>query len=428
MKKIKVAILGMGTVGGGIYQLIEKEQENIAHKDNIHLEVKKTLALNYAVDVPEEKKAKSIDEIVSDPEITVVAEVMGGVNPAKEFIIKALEAGKTVVSANKDMISQNWPDLEAAAKRGKAGFYFEAAVGGGIPILRALNDSMQANTIHEIYGIVNGTTNYILTKMDDEGRDFEDVLKEAQELGYAEANPTSDVEGFDARYKLSILASMAFHMRVPVEKIYCEGITKITKTDIEIGRELGYVVKLLAIGKKAADGVIEVRVHPTMIPKDHALANIKGSFNAIFIDGSAVGEMMWYGKGAGDFPTASALVSDMVYAIHNADNPRYATFENSYDAEGVAFNDNWLTEYFIRTNVLDKPGVLAKIAGIFGRHDVSIQSVIQKSAKKGENSAPLILVTHKAHEKDLQKAIQEIKELDAVVNVPNCIRVESKKD
>ena len=207
-------------------------------------------------------------------------------------------------------------------------------------------------------------------------------------------------------------------------KIYCEGITKITKADIAIGRELGYVVKLLAIGKKDADGSIEVRVHPTMIRKDHALASIKGSFNAIFINGSAVGEMMWYGKGAGDFPTASALVSDMVYAVHNADYPRYATFENTYGADGVKFNDNWLTEYFIRTDVQDKPGVLAKIAGIFGKHGVSIESVIQKGAKPGDMSAPLILVTHQAHEKDLRQAIEEIKELDAVVGVPNCIRVE----
>lgn len=424
MKDVKVAILGMGTVGGGIYQLIEREGKNIEHKDGIRLEVKKTLALAYAVDVPEEKKARDIDEIVNDPEITIVAEVMGGQHPAKEFILKALEAGKTVVSANKDMISQNWPDLEAAAKRSGAGFYFEAAVGGGIPILRALNDSMQANSIDRIYGIVNGTTNYILTKMDDEGRDFADVLKEAQELGYAEANPESDVEGYDARYKLSILASMAFHARVPVDKIYCEGITKITKADIAIGRELGYVVKLLAIGKKDADGSIEVRVHPTMIRKDHALASIKGSFNAIFINGSAVGEMMWYGKGAGDFPTASALVSDMVYAVHNADHPRYATFENAYEAAGVKFNDNWLTEYFIRTDVQDKPGVLAKIAGIFGKYGVSIESVIQKGAEPGGTSAPLILVTHQAHEKDLRQAVEEIKELDAVVGVPNCIRVE----
>ncbi|MEF9990195.1 MAG: homoserine dehydrogenase [Christensenellaceae bacterium] len=423
MKNIKIAIIGMGTVGGGIYQLIEREQKNIEHKENIHIEVKKTLALSYAVDVPDALKAKDIDEIVSDPEISIVAEVMGGVKPAKEFILKALLAGKTVVSANKDMISQNWPELEAAAKKGRAGFYFEAAVGGGIPILRALNDSMQANTINAVYGIINGTTNYILTKMDDEGRDFDDVLKEAQALGYAEANPTSDVEGYDARYKLSILASMAFHARVPVDKIFCEGITKISKIDIEIGRELGYVVKLLAIGKKGENGEIEARVHPTMIPKDHALASIKGSFNAIFIHGSAVGEMMWYGKGAGDFPTASALVSDMIYSI-NTPCHKYATFENEYSADQVKFNNNWLTEYFVRTNVLDKPGVLAKIAGIFGKYDVSIESVIQKGAKDGETAAPLILVTHKAHEKDLQKAIDEIKQIDAVIDVPSCIRVE----
>jgi homoserine dehydrogenase len=424
MKNVKIAILGMGTIGGGIYRLIDQEQKNIEHKEEIHLEVKKTLSLTYSVDVPGEKKAADIDEIISDPEITIVAEVMGGQHPAKEFIIKALEAGKTVVSANKDMISQNWPDLEDAAKRGNAAFYFEAAVGGAIPILRALNDSMQANSIDRVYGIVNGTTNYILTKMDDEGREFEDVLKEAQDLGYAEANPESDVEGYDARYKLSILASMAFHARVPVEKIYCEGITKITKSDIEIGRELGYVVKLLAIGKKGEDGSIEVRVHPTMIPKNHALASIKGSFNAIFINGSAVGEMMWYGKGAGDLPTASALVSDMIYSIHE-EKPRYATFDNRYDANQTKFNDNWVTEYFVRTMVQDKPGVLAKIAGIFGSHGVSIESVIQKGTKEGADCAPLILVTHKAHEKDLRKAIDEIKQLDAVVCVPSCIRVEA---
>lgn len=422
MREVKIAILGMGTVGGGIYRLIEKEREHIMHKEGICLTVKKTLALNYAVDVPEQLKAKDIDEIVNDPEIEIVAEVMGGIHPAKEFELKALLAGKTVVSANKDMISQNWPELEAAAKKGQAGYYFEAAVGGGIPILRALSDSMQANSIDEIYGIVNGTTNYILTMMDDNGLDFADVLKEAQELGYAEANPTSDVEGYDARYKLSILASMAFHGRIPVEKIYCEGITGVTKLDIEIGRELGYVVKLLAIGKKAADGTVEVRVHPTMIPKGHALANIKGSFNAIFIDGSAVGEMMWYGKGAGDFPTASALVSDMIYAV-NTPKHRYATFENDYQADQVKFNDNWVTEYYVRANVADKPGVLAKIAGIFGKHNVSLESVLQK-VEDAEETAPLILVTHKAHEKDLRTAVDEIAQLPEVISQPSCIRVE----
>ncbi len=421
MREVKVAILGMGTVGGGIYRLIEMERQNIMHKENIRLVVKKTLALNYSVDVPEEIRAKDIDEIVNDPEIEIVAEVMGGIHPAKEFEMKCLAAGKTVVSANKDMVSQNWPELEATAKLTGAGYYFEAAVGGGIPILRALNDSMQANSIDQIYGIVNGTTNYILTKMDDEGLDYADVLKEAQELGYAEANPTSDVEGYDARYKLSILASMAFHGRVPVDKIFCEGITNITKLDIEIGRELGYVVKLLAIGKKAADGVVEARVHPTMIKKDHPLASIKGSFNAIFINGSAVGEMMWYGKGAGDLPTASALVSDMVYATAQSKH-RYSTFENSYDADSMRFSDDWLTEYYIRTQAMDRPGVLAKIAGILAKHGVSIESVIQKPGEK--DTAPLILVTHKAHEKALSAAVCEIGNMEEIVTRPSVIRVE----
>ncbi len=421
MKEIKIAILGMGTVGGGIYRLIQRESKNIEHKDGVRLVVKKTLALDYSVDVPAPVKAKGIDEIINDGEITMVAEVMGGIEPAKEFVLKCLKAGKTVVSANKDMISQNWPDLDAAAKQGGAGLYFEAAVGGGIPILRALTDSMQANTVTEIYGIVNGTTNYILSKMDDFGQEFDVVLKEAQELGYAEANPASDVEGLDARYKLSILASLAFHGRVPVDKIYLEGITKVTRMDIGIARELGYVVKLLAIGKKLADGSVEARVHPTMLKKDHPLASIKGSFNAIFIEGSAVGEMMWYGKGAGDFPTASALVSDMVYAAHQEVHP-YATFDNRYEADQVIINDNWVTEYYVRVDVLAQPGVLARIAGLFGAHNVSIESVLQKSGSG--SAAPLILVTHKANEQDLRAAIEEIAGLSEVLGAPSVIRVE----
>lgn len=424
MKEVNVAILGMGTVGGGIYRLIEQEKENIEHKEGVRLNVKKTLALAYSVDVPEEKRARDIEEIINDPDIQIVAEVMGGIHPAKDFELMALRAGKTVVSANKDMISQNWPELEAAAKEGGVGHYFEAAVGGAIPILRAIQDSMQANTVNEVYGIVNGTTNYILTMMADKNQDFSEALKEAQELGYAEADPTSDIEGYDARYKLSILASLAFHARVPVEKIYCEGISGLSREDIEIADELGYVVKLLAIGKKDANGEIEARVHPTMIPKDHALASIKGSFNAVFIEGSAVGEMMWYGKGAGDLPTASALVSDMIYSIHNGE-PRYATFDNRYEADQVKFNDNWITQYYIRLMVRDEPGVLAKIAGIFGNNNVSIQSVLQKPGVR-RDLAPLIIVTHEARELDLQKAVNEMTELPSVQGAPSCIRVETR--
>jgi homoserine dehydrogenase len=421
MRNVKIAILGMGTVGSGIYRLIEREKKNIEHKEGISLDVAKVLAKAYSIDIPEEKKAADIEEVVSDPEIQIVAEVMGGIHPAKEFILKALLAGKTVVSANKELIAQHWPELEKAAKKSGAGFYFEASVGGGIPILRAIGDSLQANSIESVYGIINGTTNYILSKMADEGREFEDVLKEAQDLGYAEANPTSDVDGFDSMYKLSILASMAFHARVPVEYIYREGISAITREDIEVGRELGYEVKLLAIGKREGNS-IQMRVHPTMIPKDHPLASIKGSFNSIYINGSAVGEMMFYGRGAGDLPTASALVSDMIYSL-NACRHKYSTFynEDTLSSE-ITIENNWETKVFIRINVHDRPGVLASIASILGNNNVSLESVLQKG--KGKNCVPLILVTHVAHEEAIRKAIAEIEELPDVMKVASCIRVE----
>ena len=421
MRDVKIAILGLGTVGSGIYRVIEREKERIEHKENISFSVAKVLALNYAIDIPDEIKAKDIDEIVNDPEIKIVAEVMGGINPAKEFIIKSLKAGKTVVSANKELIAKHWPEIEKVAKETGSGFYFEASVGGAIPIIKAMWDSLQSNTIDKVYGIINGTTNYILTKMADEGRDFEDVLKEAQELGYAEANPTADVDGFDSMYKLSILGSLAFHARVPIEYIYREGITKVTRQDIEAGRELGYEMKLLAIGKRNGNNV-EMRVHPTFIPKDHPLASVKGSFNSIYVNGSAVGEMMFYGRGAGDLPTANALVSDMIYSL-NMCNHKYSTFANEAEiSSDIVIDNNWKTRYFIRINVSDEVGVLAKIATIFGENDVSLASVLQKG--EGEGCVPMIFVTHKAHEAGIKRALETIEKLEDVCCIASCIRVE----
>ena len=284
MRNVNVAILGLGTVGSGIYTVIQNEKARIEHKESISFNVAKVLAKAYAIDIPDEIKAADIDEIINDPTISIVAEVMGGINPAKEFIIKALNAGKTVVTANKELIAKHWPEIEKAAKESGSGFYFEASVGGAIPIIKAMWDSLQSNTIDKVYGIMNGTTNYILSKMADEGRDFDDVLKEAQDLGYAEANPSADVDGFDTMYKLSILGSLAFHAHVPPKYIYREGITKITKKDIDAGKELGYELKLLAIGKRCGNR-LEMRVNPTFIPKDHPLASVKGSFNSIFVHG-----------------------------------------------------------------------------------------------------------------------------------------------
>ena len=387
----------------------------------MRLEVKKVLALQYSIDIPEEKKAASVDELANDPEISIVVEVMGGIEPAKSFITKMLEAGKTVVTANKELIAKHWPELEKVAKEHNVGLYFEASVGGGIPILRAVSDSLQANTITSVLGIINGTTNYILTKMCDEGGDFEEVLREAQRLGYAEANPTNDVDGFDAMYKLSILASMAFHVRLPIDHIYREGIRGISKTDIACAKELGYEVKLLAIAKREGE-LVQMRVHPTMVKTSHPLANIKDSFNAILLHGSAVDDVMFYGRGAGDFPTASAILSDVICAAKTAEH-KYMTFMNDEVriSPTLCFENNWTTRFFIRMNVEDKPGMLSKITKVLGDSDVSLHSVMQKG--QVGSVATIIFVTHEAKELYVKKALEEIQEKN-LAEVCSLIRVE----
>ena len=396
MKNVKIAIMGMGTVGGGVYRLIEMEGERIAREQGICLEVKKTLALQYSVEVPEAIKAANVQEIAEDPEISIVVELMGGIEPAKTFIKTMLEAGKTVVSANKQLIANAWPELEAAAKKGGAGFYFEASVGGAIPILRTVNTSLQANTIQSIEAIINGTTNFIMTKMCDEGGDFAEVLKEAQDLGYAEADPTADVDGFDAMYKLSILSSLAFCSRMPIDKIYREGIRNVSKKDIDCIKSMGKEVKLLAIGKKDGNEV-QLRVHPTIIPKDHMLATVKGSFNAVFLKCSMADDLMLYGRGAGDLPTASAVVSDVLNAAQEA--PVYARFKNvegEVDPE-IHFNDNWQTGYYLRVQGAD----VQKAKASLEKRGIQIS---QEIALDGD----LALIIDQAYEQEIQAAVQEM--------------------
>jgi homoserine dehydrogenase len=423
MKEIGIALLGLGTVGSGVYKAIALQKRSIEHREGITLSVKKVLALNYSIDIPEDMKATDFcRDIIGNEDIDIVVELMGGMNPAKEFILAALNAGKTVVTANKDLLAQHWPELNAAAAKNGAGLYFEGSVGGGIPILRTVWDSLQANEITSVMGIINGTTNYILTRMEEEGLSFEEVLADAQRQGLAEPNPKNDVEGFDAMYKLSILTSMAFHARVPVEYIYREGITNITPEDIALGSELGYRVKLLAIGKKHGTH-IEVRVHPTMIPKTHPLASVRGAFNAIFLKGNIVDDLMLYGRGAGDMPTASAVVSDIVYAARQTHH-HYTTFYNEAKVSSeLTFENNWECAYFVRIVALDQPGVLAKIAGIFGNYGVSLSSVMQRG--KPEESVPLIFITHRAKELSMKRAIDDIRYLPEVVSVENIIRVEN---
>ena len=400
MKSVKIAIMGMGTVGGGVYRLIQMEGERIAREQGVKLEVKKTLALDYSVQVPEEIKAADVHEIASDPEISIVIELMGGMEPAKTFIKTMLEAGKTVVSANKQLIANAWPELEASAKKGGAGFYFEASVGGAIPIIRTVNTSLQANTIRSIQAIINGTTNFIMTKMCDEGGDFEDVLKEAQELGYAEANPTADVDGFDAMYKLSILSSLAFCSRMPIEKIYREGIRDVSKKDIDCIKSLGKQVKLLAIAKKEGKEV-ELRVHPTIISGDHMLATVKGSFNAVFLECSMADDLMLYGRGAGDLPTASAVVSDVLNAAVE-EKPSYAHFEN---AEGtvdpdIHFNDNWETGYYLRLGSAE-PAARQKAGAALAEQGVEISREI---ALEDDT----VLIVERAKERSVQAAVAQM--------------------
>jgi homoserine dehydrogenase len=422
MKQVNIALVGLGTVGSGVYKAIELEKKSIEHREGLTLNLKKVLALQYPSYIPEELKAKDFyRDIVEDSDIDIVIELIGGIEPAKAFIIAALGAGKTVVTANKDLLAQHWPELNAAAKKGGAGLYFEASVGGGIPIIRAIWEGLQANEITSVMGIVNGTTNYILSKMEETGASFEDVLHEAQQLGLAEANPKSDVEGYDAMYKLSILSSMAFHGRVPIEYIYREGITNITKEDIKFGSELGYTVKLLAIGKKVGK-TIEARVHPTMIPKTHPLASVRGPFNAIYIHGNIVDDIMLYGRGAGSMPTASAVLSDVVYAA-SRQNHRYTTFYNEQDVSAeLSFENNWESEFFLHIIAKDVPGVLAKIASVFAKYNVSVTSVMQKG-ERAEN-VPLIFITHKAKEISVKRAVEDIEYIPEIVKIVNMIRVE----
>lgn len=426
MKKVGVAILGLGTVGGGTYKILTEKKENFAKYQGLDVTVESVLEINddrvKQFNVNKAVVTKNIAEVVSNSAVDIVVEVIGGIEPAKTFILTALKQGKTVVTANKELIAKYWHEIEATAKANNAGFYYEASCVGGVPVIRTLTDSMQGNNIKCIKGIINGTTNYILTKMTDEGLEFSDVLKEAQSKGYAEANPSADVDGYDAAYKLSILSSLAFNVKVPLEKVYREGITSVSKTDIEYGKEFGYTLKLLGIGKNSEKG-IEVRVHPTFIKNSHPLASVKGSFNAFFLLGDNVDDIMLYGKGAGALPTGSAIVSDIIYAALKEEH-YYVPFVNNKQAEeDVKFNSDFNCEYYLRLTVKDKPGVLAKIAGVFGKHNVSLSEVIQK--ENPENCAVIIVMTHLTSENAINSAVKELEKLnDAVDKINAIIRVE----
>lgn len=423
-----LAILGFGTVGSGVYRIATENHDDILHREQLDLRVGRILVRDFEHEpnlhlAPRALFTTSVDDILNDGGIDIVVECMGGVEPARTFILRALESGKTVVTSNKEVMSKHWYEFEAAAKASGAGLYLEATVGGGIPIIRTILDSMQANNIERVMGIINGTTNYILTKMAEEGRAFDEVLREAQQLGYAEANPTADVEGYDAMYKLSILSSMAFHAHMPIDVIYREGITRLTAEDFEAAELLGYEIKLLAIGKKSGNA-IEVRVHPTMVPKAHPLASVRGVFNAIFLTGHAVGDVMLYGRGAGCMPTASAVMSDVIYACHAAGRHRYMTFRNDAAISNeVELVRDFACVYCIRLSVADAPGTMAAIAAVFAGHGVSLKDVLQLGERAG-GSSHITFMTHTAHELSVQAALDEIRRLPCVHEVESVIRAE----
>ncbi|MBE5747004.1 MAG: homoserine dehydrogenase [Clostridiales bacterium] len=426
-KRVGVAILGLGVVGGGTYRTLVDHREFYLKTQNVDIVVESVLDKNTArlkeLGVPEECIAGSIEEVVANPAIDIVVETIGGVGVAKEFVMMALKEGKTVVTANKEMISKCSHELERIAKRNACGLYYEASCVGGVPIIRTLLDGVQANHITEMMGIVNGTTNYILTKMAQDGADYQTALKEAQKLGYAEFDPTNDVEGFDSTYKLSILSSMAFHTKVPYTKVHREGITSVSAMDIAIGKEFGYVLKLLAIGKNSDKGV-EVRVHPTFIPAAHPLASVNDAYNAVYLRGDALDDIMLYGKGAGAFPTASAVVSDVIYAATHAEI-KYSTYKNNATADSnVKFVSDFESAYYIRLSVEDKAGTLSKISNIFGKNGVSIVEIAQKAKGADETRVPLIIITHKTHEQAIKNAVAKINASE-VGSVEAVIRVES---
>ncbi len=424
-KVIQIALLGLGTVGSGVYRIFQNQKEEMVSKLGASLSIRKILVRNV------EKNAQKVDdpgllttdwkEILDDPQIGIVIEVMGGIEPASTYIREALKAGKHVVTANKDLIAAQGGELIRLAQDCSTDLLFEAAVAGGIPIIGPLRGSLTANHITEIMGIVNGTTNFILTKMSEEGMDFADALKLAQDLGYAEADPTADVEGLDAGRKVAIMASLAFNSRVNFDDVYTEGISAIRARDIEYADGFGRVIKLIGIARCDEKGV-EARVHPMLIEKTHPMSTVSGSFNAVFLHGDAVDDVMFYGRGAGDLPTGSAVMGDVFEIARDMVNGCTGkTRDLCYKRLPIKRIEDTVSRYYIRMEVEDKPGVLATITSVFGNNAVSIEQIVQK-AKKHDN-AEIVVITSAVRERHILDAFLTFENMSVVKKKPVLIRV-----
>ncbi len=422
---IQIGILGLGTVGSGVVRILQQNAADIQARAHCDIHIKGILDQ----DLYREREVSGDylltdqpAEILEDPDIDIIVEVMGGIEPARTFILEAFRHGKHVVTANKDLIALHGHELLDAANRAGKDLCFEASVGGGIPIIAALKESLAANNITKVIGIINGTTNYILTAMAEQGREYSEVLAEAQQLGYAEADPTADVDGLDAARKLVILSTLAFNSHVTLSDIFVEGISKITREDLAFAAELGCTIKLLAIAKNQAEGM-EVRVHPAILPLTHPLASVSGVFNAIYVEGNAVGETMFYGRGAGSLPTGSAIVGDIMRIVHNINTNSTSSNCFCYLNLPLKAISDFVTAFYIRLLVKDEPRVLANLALLFAERNISFASIIQKP--RGENQAEIVLVTHPCREGALQEALDAVKAYSKVLTIHNVIRFEN---
>ncbi|MCD6169140.1 MAG: homoserine dehydrogenase [Candidatus Latescibacteria bacterium] len=428
-REVQVGLIGLGTIGRGVARLLLERSAELSHGRGFDLELVRIADLDITtprgIELPREILTTDAYKIIDDTRISVVIELIGGIEPAKTYILRALEKGKSVVTANKALLSKHGKELLRAAEKNGVLLFFEASVCGGIPIIRILREGLAANRIEKLYGILNGTTNYILTRMAQDGSSFQGALRQAQQRGYAEPDPTLDISGQDAAQKLSILLRVGFNASIRVEDIFCEGIEKIAPQDITYARELGYTIKLLAIAKRLETG-IEARVHPVLIPSGTLLADVRDEFNSVELTGDAVGTQIFYGKGAGEMPTASAVVADVIEIAEQNIQQSLPTVNQMLPADErltLLPTEEVETPYYFRFTVIDKPGVLAEIARLLAVEGISIASVIQKERRQG-GTVPIVMMTHRAKEKAMRLAIGNIDQLPVVKAPTQVIRVE----
>jgi homoserine dehydrogenase len=423
LKTISIGMLGCGVVGSQVARLLQSDEQELSERSGALLVLKKIGVRSNAAreGINPSMLTTDLNSVVNDPEINIVIEVMGGIEPARTLILEAIKNKKSVITANKALLATHGHELFNAADAAKVDLYYEAAVAGAIPIIRSMRESLAGDQITRVMGIVNGTTNFILTKMHEEGRDFNDVLKEAQSLGYAEADPTADIEGHDAAAKAALLASLAFHSTVTIDEVYCEGITGISIDDVNAAKAMGSVIKLLAIAELTVKDEISVRVHPVMLPSSHPLASVRNAFNAVYVESEAAGQLMFYGRGAGGAPTASAILGDLVAVTRHRAYSTVGYGESDYADLDIAPVGDVKSQFFIRLHVADKSGVLASIAQVFASENISIQTVRQAGLG---SDAELVVVTHAASESSLKSCIKKLTDMDIVSTVESVIRVD----